>query len=128
MADSVQHISSSNDFSSLLSSTMYVIADFYADWCGPCRAIAPAYAQLAKTHSIPNYLAFAKVNVDTVQAVAQEYKVTAMPTFLFFKDGKQVAVNGAAMIQGADVRNLTNAAEKMGRLAKEKATLGTGSR
>jgi thioredoxin 1 len=119
--DSVHHISSPAEFSELLGSTTYVIADFYADWCGPCKAIAPMYAQMAKTYSIPNFLAFAKVNVDVVQPVAQKYSVTAMPTFLFFKNGNQVAVHGKAIIRGADVQSLSAAAEKMGKLAKEKA-------
>ncbi|KAK3681112.1 thioredoxin-like protein [Podospora appendiculata] len=121
MADAVKHIASPAEFASLLASTQYVVADFYADWCGPCKVIAPKYAELAKQHSLPRYMAFAKVNVDTVQAVAQEYGITAMPTFLFFKDGKKVAVNGNAMIQGADWNTLRLASEKMARLAKEKA-------
>jgi thioredoxin 1 len=121
MSDPVNHVSSPQAFEDLLASNMYVVADFYADWCGPCRTIAPMYAQLAKTHSVPNYLAFAKVNVDTVQAVAAQYGVSAMPTFMFFKNGKQVAVNGNALIRGADARSLMAAAEKMGRLAKDKA-------
>jgi thioredoxin 1 len=121
----VRHVSSADDFSSLLSSTTYVVVDFSAEWCGPCKQIAPIYAQLAKTHGIDGHLAFAKVDVDHVQAVAQQYRVTAMPTFLFFKNGKQVAVNGNALIRGADVRSLSAAADKMGRLAKEKAAATT---
>lgn len=121
MVDSVKHISSHTEFDSLLSSTRYVVADFYADWCGPCKMIAPHFLKLASTFSIPGFLAFAKVDVDNVQSVARKYGVAAMPTFLFFKDGKQVAVNGAAMIQGANLQSLTLAVEKMGRLAKEKA-------
>lgn len=121
MTDSLKHISSHGDFDALLSSTRYVVVDFYADWCGPCKMIAPHFAQFASSLSIPGFLAFAKVNVDTVGSVAQKYGVAAMPTFLFFKDGKQVAVNGAAMIQGANLPSLKSAVEKMGRLAKEKA-------
>lgn len=121
MADAVKHISSHHEFDELLKSTRYVITDFYADWCGPCKAIAPHYTNMASTFSIPGFLAFAKVNVDNVQSVAVKYGVSAMPTFLFFKDGNQVAVNGQAMIQGANLPSLNQAAEKMARLAKEKA-------
>ncbi|KAJ4414995.1 hypothetical protein N0V85_002903 [Neurospora sp. IMI 360204] len=127
MSDGVKHINSAQEFATLLSTTQYVVADFYADWCGPCKAIAPMYAQFAKTFSIPNFLAFAKINVDSVQQVAQHYRVSAMPTFLFFKNGKQVAVNGSVMIQGADANSLRAAAEKMGRLAKEKAAAAGSS-
>lgn len=70
--------------------------DFYADWCPPCRAIAPVFSKLADTHASKGKLAFAKVNVDHVKDVAGRYGVSAMPTFVFFKDGlpKGVAVEG----------------------------------
>ncbi|KAK4223896.1 Thioredoxin [Podospora fimiseda] len=121
MADAVKHIASHAEFDQLLKSTRYVITDFYADWCGPCKQIAPHYMKMASTFSIPGFLAFAKINVDNVQSVAVKYGVSAMPTFLFFKDGNQVAVNGQAMIQGANLPSLNLAAEKMAKLAKEKA-------
>ncbi|VBB87329.1 Patrx3 thioredoxin encoded by the PaTrx3 gene [Podospora comata] len=121
MADQVKHISSHQEFDNLLASNKYVIADFHADWCGPCKLINPHFSKMASTFSIPGFLAFAKVNVDHVQSVAQKYSVAAMPTFLFFKEGNQVAVNGQAMIQGANLPSLNLAVEKMGKLAKEKA-------
>ncbi|CAH0018000.1 unnamed protein product [Clonostachys rhizophaga] len=117
----VVHVKSSSELQSLFSSTTYVALDFYADWCGPCKTISPFYAQLSDKHAVPGQLAFAKVNVDHAQDVARQYGVTAMPTFLFFKDGKQVAVNGQAAIRGADVRSLTAAADKLGGLAKKRA-------
>ncbi|KFH46966.1 Thioredoxin-like protein [Hapsidospora chrysogenum ATCC 11550] len=120
-SDKIHHITSTDQLSSLLSSNTYVAVDFYADWCPPCKTIAPIYAQLAAKHALDGKLAFAKVNVDHVQDAAQQYRVTAMPTFLFFKEGKQVAVNGKAMIQGADPRSLGAAAEKLGGLASKKA-------
>ncbi|KAH6987236.1 thioredoxin-like protein [Ilyonectria destructans] len=117
----VQHVSSSAELQALFDSTTYVAVDFFADWCPPCKQIAPIYETLAEKHSVPNTLAFAKVNVDHAQDIARTYRVTAMPTFMFFKDGKQVAVNGQAMIQGADPRTLGAAAEKLGGLAKKRA-------
>lgn len=118
--DKTHHITSSAELDSLLSSTTYVTVDFYADWCPPCKQIAPIYQNLAAKHSVPGVLAFAKVNVDHVQDVAARYGVTAMPTFMFFKEGKQVAVNGQAMIRGADPRSLGAAAEKLGGLARKR--------
>lgn len=117
----LQHLNSTSELQQLFSSTTYVVVDFYATWCGPCKVIAPSYANLAKKHGIESYLAFAKVDVDKAQDIAQTYGVTAMPTFMFFKDGKQVAVNGQAMIRGADVKSLDKAAEKLGGLAKKKS-------
>lgn len=123
----VSHINSSEELRQLFSSTTYVAVDFFADWCPPCKTIAPIYEQLAAKHSVPNILAFAKVNVDHVQDLARTYRVTAMPTFLFFKDGNQVAVNGQAMLQGADPRTLGAAAEKLGGLAQKRAQSSGGS-
>ncbi|KAJ4247090.1 hypothetical protein NW762_013228 [Fusarium torreyae] len=117
----VHHVNSSDELQKLLSSTTYVAVDFFADWCPPCKAIAPVYETLSTKHSVDNHLAFAKVNVDHVQDVARQYGITAMPTFLFFKEGKQVAVNGQAEIKGADARSLGAAAEKLGGLAQKRA-------
>ncbi|KAI1822743.1 thioredoxin-like protein [Xylaria intraflava] len=117
----IQHITSSAELAALFSSTTYVALDFYADWCPPCKAIAPMYEKLATSHGIDGVLAFAKVNVDHVQDVAATHGVTAMPTFMFFKEGRQVAVNGQKMIQGADPKSLSAAAEKLGGLAKKRA-------
>ncbi|KAL7921259.1 thioredoxin-like protein [Trichoderma austrokoningii] len=116
-ADNLHHVETAEHFDSLLAANTYVAVDFYADWCPPCKAIAPIYKSLADKHSAENTLAFAKVNVDNVQKIAARYNITAMPTFLFFKEGQQVAVNGQAMIQGADPRSLGAAAEKLGGLA-----------
>ncbi|KAK5627493.1 hypothetical protein RRF57_003208 [Xylaria bambusicola] len=120
MSDKIKHLTSSSDLTELFKSTTYVALDFYADWCPPCKAIAPIYEKLAAQHAIDGTLAFAKINVDHAQDAARTYGVTAMPTFMFFKEGRQVAVNGQTVIQGADVRSLGAAAEKLGGLAKKK--------
>ncbi|KAI0145493.1 thioredoxin-like protein [Xylariaceae sp. FL1272] len=118
--DRTHHITSSSELQTLFGNTTYVAVDFFADWCPPCKSIAPIYAGLAGKHSVPGVLAFAKVNVDRVQDVARTYGITAMPTFMFFKDGRQVAVNGQAVMQGADPKTLSAAAEKLGGLAQKR--------
>jgi thioredoxin 1 len=118
--DPVVHISSPAEWSATLAANQYVVADFSAEWCGPCKAVAPYYEQLARAHSIPAFLAFAKIDVDKVQPVAQQYGVRAMPTFMWFKDGVSVKAEGVLAVQGADVRALTRSVEKMARLAREK--------
>ena len=121
MSDPIKHVNSVEEFNNLLASTQYVIVDFYAEWCGPCKMIAPKYVELAEELSVPNYFAFAKIDVDKVQAVAKEHGITAMPTFIFFKDGQRVRVNDQLKIEGANPVRLRDAATKLGRLATEKA-------
>ncbi|KAJ5225496.1 hypothetical protein N7468_006721 [Penicillium chermesinum] len=74
---SVVEITSNEQFNSLLSQSRFVVADFYADWCGPCKAIAPVYASLASQLTRPNHITFTKINGDNQQALAQAYSVRA---------------------------------------------------
>jgi thioredoxin 1 len=117
----LQHVHNLTELQQLFSNTTYVGIDFFADWCGPCKVISPVLVNLSKKHSVPGVLQFVKVNVDEAQDIAAAYGIRAMPTFMFFKDGKQVAVNGQSMIQGADAKSLSAAAEKLGGLAKKRA-------
>ncbi|CZT44353.1 probable thioredoxin [Rhynchosporium secalis] len=110
-------IGSSAEFSKLLGSSTIVIADFYADWCGPCKTIAPTYESLAAKYSKPNKITFTKVNVDNQQEIAQKYGVRAMPTFMIFKSGSTINT-----IRGADVRGLTTAIEAAVKMAGTAAT------
>jgi thioredoxin 1 len=101
-------ISAPLHFTTLLNAHTYLIADFYATWCPPCKQIAPIYAQLSATHSSPGKFAFVKVNVDEQREIAGQYGVTAMPTFMLFKGGKKVED-----VRGADVRALKAVVEKV---------------
>ena len=94
---STVHIGSAGQFRTLLTSSNIVITDcehpslsehisrffinschlVYADWCGPCKAIAPIYEQLSTKYSKKDAITFAKVNVDQQQQIAQQYGVTA---------------------------------------------------
>lgn len=120
----VQHAANLEEFQSILDTNMYVVADFSAVWCGPCKQIAPIYQQFAKASSIPGYLAFAEIDVDANQETARKYQVQAMPTFMFFKNGNQVGVNGQPLLRGADVQGLRAAVEKLSNLAKDKQEAG----
>lgn len=65
-----------------------VIVDFYADWCGPCKMIAPALEEIAS--ELQGRAKVAKVNVDEQSALAQRYNVQSLPTLLYFQNGEVV--------------------------------------
>ncbi|OAA72446.1 Thioredoxin-like protein [Cordyceps fumosorosea ARSEF 2679] len=117
---SIQNVTSAEEFRQLLAANRYVMVDFFATWCPPCKAIAPVFEKLAAEHAAAGSFAFAKVNVDeaALRPVVSEYRVSAMPTFLCFKEGSLVRVHGEAAIQGADPGKLKAAADKIGGLAK----------
>lgn len=115
------HIESTDQFSTLLSSSTIVVADFYADWCGPCRQIAPIFEQLSAQLSRPNKITFAKINTDQQQDLSRSYGVKAMPTFMVFKNAR--AVN---FIEGADPKKLSNVVKDLANEAN-KMELGEGA-
>ncbi|PTB67159.1 DUF1000-domain-containing protein [Trichoderma citrinoviride] len=119
MDDSLIHITSKQQFDDLLSTSRIVVADFYADWCGPCKQIAPLYASLAEQISRPGLLTFVKIDNDKNQDLAQEYNVSALPTFLLFRNGKVIQ-----KVQGANPTELKTVIEK---LASELESLAEGS-
>ncbi|EDW53093.1 thioredoxin-T [Drosophila sechellia] len=68
-----------------LAEDKLVVIDFYADWCGPCKIIAPKLEELAEQYS--DRVVVLKVNVDENEDITVEYKVNSMPTFVFIKGG-----------------------------------------
>merc|ERR1712170_344519 len=88
------------DFNSELASAggKLVVVDFFATWCGPCKMIAPHLEEMDKTM---DDVVFLKVDVDECEDIAQEYKINAMPTFIFIKNKSKVAD-----LTGANVEKL----------------------
>tara|TARA_B100001123_G_C14593385_1_gene742897 strand:- start:158 stop:481 length:324 start_codon:yes stop_codon:yes gene_type:complete len=81
-------ITSDNFISEVLDSEQPVVVDFWAEWCMPCRMIAPVLEDMAQDYA--GKLKIAKLNVDHVSDVAQKYEVFSIPTLLLFKGGEVV--------------------------------------
>ncbi len=77
---------SSSNFDSITSKGL-VLVDFWAEWCGPCKMMHPVFERMAKKY---RHIKFTRVNVDQNQDISMKYGVQAIPTFILFKDGKQV--------------------------------------
>lgn len=65
-----------------------VVADFWAEWCGPCRMLGPVFEKVS--HEYKDKVKFVKINVDESNDLAQKYDVMSIPCVIFFKDGKEV--------------------------------------
>ncbi len=81
-------LTDSNFEEEVKKSNIPVMVDFYADWCGPCKMMAPLVAQLSEEYS--GKCKIAKCNVTDYPGLASEYKIMSIPAFLFFKEGKVV--------------------------------------
>jgi thioredoxin 1 len=88
MAQTVSEIQDSNFETEVLQSSKPVLVDFWAPWCGPCKAIGPVVEDLAETFR--EEISFTKCNVDDNPATPGAYGIKAIPTLLFFKEGKVV--------------------------------------
>jgi len=79
-------LTDANFDSEVVKSPEPVLVDFWAPWCGPCRMLAPVIEELAKEYS--GKARVAKINTDDHPNTASRYRISAIPTLLFFKDGK----------------------------------------
>ena len=82
------HISDSSFEADVLKANGPVLVDFWAEWCGPCKMIAPALEELAE--QLKGRLTIAKINIDHNPQTPKKYGVRGIPTLILFKDGKPV--------------------------------------
>ncbi len=85
MTVNIVHVTDSSFEEEVLKSDMPVIVDYWAEWCGPCKAIAPVLEEIAGEYQ--GKLVVAKMDVDDNQQTPQKYVVRGIPTLMIFKDG-----------------------------------------
>ncbi len=88
MAENLAHLTAANFQETITTSALPVLVDFWAPWCGPCKAIAPILDELAK--DLAGKLTIAKVNVDEAGEIAAQFGIRAIPTMILFKGGQPV--------------------------------------
>lgn len=82
----ILNINKNDKLDQVLQENKYVVVDFYADWCGPCKALAPIIDDISKEL---NDVTFIKVNVDHAEELKENFKISSIPTLIYFKNGQE---------------------------------------
>ena len=107
MSELISHVSDDAFDQEVLKSETPVLLDFWAEWCGPCKAIAPALEDLAKQYE--GKLRVVKLNIDHNQKTPRDYGVRGIPTLMVFKNGKVEATQIGAVSKGQLVQMIDKA-------------------
>lgn len=105
MSDNIIIVTDNSFANDVLQTNLPVLVDFWADWCGPCKMLAPTLEAIAKQFA--GKVKIAKLNVDENQTTAVNYNIRGVPTLILFKDGKIVAnkVGSGTQVEIADFIN-----------------------
>ena len=95
MSEHIQYVSDATCDAEVLQSPLPVLVDYWAEWCGPCRMIAPILEEVAKEYA--GRLIVAKLNVDENQQTPQKYGIRGIPTLMLFKNGNIEATKVGAV-------------------------------
>ncbi len=94
-SDQIKHVSDATFEAEVIKSSTPVLVDYWAEWCGPCKMIAPILDEVASVYT--GRLAVAKMNVDENRAVPAQYGIRGIPTLMVFKDGQLAATKVGAL-------------------------------
>ncbi len=95
MSENITHVTDATFSEDVLKSETPVLVDFWAEWCGPCKMIAPVLEEVAVSHA--GKIKIAKVDVDDNREVAAKYGIRGIPTLLLFKNGELAAQKVGAL-------------------------------
>jgi thioredoxin 1 len=106
MSDATPFVSDADFEKEVLQSSEPVVVDFFAEWCGPCKAMAPALEQVAA--ELKGKVKVVKIDVDQNPDTTQKYRIQAMPTLMVFKDGKIAEQRVGALVQKKQLQDWIN--------------------